>query len=155
MPCAAEDPSVGGPVVSGTRCAHCSAALRSGAPWCTQCYAPVGAAEPAPVGPATGAAAPRRTAEPRPPSTVPAGPAGPAGPSWPCDVCGHDNGLAADRCATCGTAFLAAVRSAAPALVLPLVGDVASMSVAGRAGAAVALAVALLVVTAALGLLLA
>ena len=82
-------------------------------------------------------------------------PRGSTGPSWPCDACGNPNVIHDDACAICGTAFLAAVRRAEPALVLPLVGDLVAMSFVRRAGLAVALAVALLVVTAALGSVLA
>lgn len=136
----------------GTRCVQCSALLRPGAPWCTQCYAALGA--PVPVVPRQERrpeTAPPSLARPAPPVPPPAAPAGAA---WPCDSCAHANPLDADVCAACGTPFLAAAREGEPALVLPVVGDLATLSTVRRFGAALALVAVLLLVAALLGLLL-
>ena len=78
-----------------------------------------------------------------------------AAAAWPCDSCAHLNPLDEDACVACGTPFLAAAREGEPVLVLPVVGDVATLSTARRFGVALALVVALLLLTGLLGLLLA
>lgn len=74
--------------------------------------------------------------------------------TWPCSTCEQANDLALAACRGCGTPFLAAARSAAPTVVLPVVGDLLALSPGRRLGVAVGLVVALLVVLALLALLL-
>ena len=121
-------------------CSSCGAAVRDGAPWCTLCLAPTAAApcDPAPpvadVDPLTAPLA--QLAPPPPAPLVPSAPAGPAWPAvppavagWPCSACGHPNPLELSACAVCGSAFLARLAAAdAPSLVLPLVGDMRTLS---------------------------
>jgi hypothetical protein len=125
---------------AGVRCPSCSAAVRPGAPWCTQCYAPVGAA-PAP--------APEQ--QPAPVEVAPPVSAG----TWPCTTCAQPNDLAVAACAACGTPFLAAVRGQRPSLVLPGVGDLLDLTPVRRVGLAAAVVVGFLVVSVLLALLLA
>jgi hypothetical protein len=143
---------VGETTAAGTRCPRCSAAVRPGAPWCTQCYAPVGA----PVEPA---AAPRPVPLlPDAPQPVPSAPVLvaelPTG-TWPCTACSAANDLADAACRECGTPFLAAARSAPPTLVLPVVGDLLEMSPVRRVGTALGAVLAFVLIAAVLGLLLA
>jgi hypothetical protein len=109
-----------------------------------------------PATPATATATTPATAT----ATTPATAAGttaapPAGATWPCGSCQHRNDLAASVCAGCGTGFLAAARDERPALVLPLVGDLAALPPVRRVGVAVVVLVAVLLATALLALLLA
>ncbi|MCU1692055.1 MAG: hypothetical protein JWM64_1146 [Frankiales bacterium] len=154
-----------------TRCPGCSAAVRPDAPWCTQCYADLRAPAPAllPVqtpapavlsvqapAPASSPAAPVALRAPAP-APSPAAPVSPAAPGacWPCSTCGAANGLDRDTCAACGAGFLSALRATEePLLVLPVVGDLGAMSRAQRLGLAAAVVVAVLLLTALLGLLL-
>ena len=128
--------------------------MRPGAPWCTQCYAPTD--PPAPPS-ARARVQARQVPAPAaaPPSvvTVAERTAPPAG-TWPCTACGEPNDLALAACGGCGTPFLAAVRSPAPTVVLPVVGDLLAMTPVRRVGVAVGLVVAFLLVTALLALLL-
>ena len=78
----------------------------------------------------------------------------PAG-SWPCTACSAANDLADAACRECGTAFLAAARSAPPTVVLPVVGDLLAMSPVRRVGTALGAVLAFVLVAALLGLLLA
>ena len=131
-----------------TRCPHCRAAVRPGAPWCTLCHAdlrpappapepePVLAAAPAPVAPA--AAAPSRSGE----------------PVWPCATCGAANPFTLDACAACGAGFLSSLReSEAPLLEIPGVGDLTRMSRGQRLGLAFGVVLAVIALVALLGLL--
>ena len=134
--------------------------MRPGAPWCTQCYAPVSAPVSAPVGiPVQRAAAPRPAPlpsdAPEPVATTPVLLAEPPTGSWPCTACSAANDLADAACRECGTAFLAAARSAPPTVVLPVVGDLLAMSPVRRVGTALGAVLAFVVVAALLGLLLA
>jgi hypothetical protein len=131
------------------RCPRCSAAVRPGAPWCTQCYAPAAAPEAARAAPAPVAA------QPRPAPAAVALVADVPGGSWPCTACGAPNDLAVAVCHECGTAFLAGERAARPTVVLPLVGDLLALSPVRRVALAVGAVVVFLVVTALLALLLA
>lgn len=102
-------------------CPRCAAAARPGAPWCTQCFLPLGEPEPAPVEEAaTEQAVP---AEPDPvEDTAEPGSTDPR--SWPCTSCGTRNALDDAECAACGLGFLSDLRTAdVPLLVLPGVGD--------------------------------
>ena len=82
------------------RCANCGATLYQGAEWCNLCFTPV---SPVPATAAESASPPAATAtlaEGKPPAAV----------GWPCPVCGERNAIELDVCATCGTAFAAAMR---------------------------------------------
>jgi hypothetical protein len=133
-------------------CPHCRGAVRPGAPWCTQCWTDL---RPAPA-PAVPPAAPAVPAPATPVATGgPVSPRRSATAGWPCLACGEANPVEVDVCLACGTAFLAAMRAEEqPLLVLPGVGDVLRLSRVQRLGlgAAVALGVVLLVL--AVGLLL-
>ena len=137
--------------MAGTRCPRCSAAVRPGAPWCTQCYAPAGAPAASPVDelqPATApATAPGVGVVRRAVVDEPVG-------AWPCTACGQSNDLALAACAACGTPFLAAARAVPPTLVLPGVGDLLALTPVRRVGLAVAVVVAFVVMTSLLALLL-
>ncbi len=135
-----------GATAVGTRCSRCSAAVRAGAPWCTQCYldlrVPVGVPAERPAASGSG-------------SPVPAPPDPGPGSGWPCGACGVRNALDADCCAGCGLGFLADLRlSDTPAVVLPLVGDLLRMGRGQRAAAALGLVLAAVLLTGLLGLLL-
>ncbi len=121
MPTAGAAPGADNGRVSA-RCPACGAAVRVGAPWCTLCYAPLGA----PTGPASTVPAPRAAsagqravataavaghdanshprATPQPPGQLP----GPLARGWPCRTCGTSVAWDARTCAGCGTAFLSA-----------------------------------------------
>lgn len=132
---------------AGTRCPHCRAAVRPGAPWCTLCHADL-RPPPEPPAPPPGLD----------PLTAPATALGLPGrdePSWPCGSCGAGNPLTSDACAGCGAGFLAGLREAqAPLLELPGVGDLSRMSRAQRMALALAVVLVVVALTAALGLLL-
>lgn len=51
--------------------------------------------------------------------------------TWPCVACDHLVSLDLTTCPTCGSSFLGGEHSK-PSLVLPVVGDVAELSPAGR-----------------------
>lgn len=148
---------------SGTplRCPACSASVRPGAPWCTQCYADLRppAAASSPAAPAAPSAAP--SLPPAAPATSPAAPV-PAQrllpgdePVWPCASCSTPNPITLDTCATCGAGFLAALRTTEePLLVLPVVGDLGALSRGQRLGLAAGVVVLVVLLTALLGFLL-
>jgi hypothetical protein len=78
-----------------------------------------------------------------------------AGPNWPCTACGTVNPIARDTCSACGLHFLAAVRAGdAPLLELPLVGDITRLSRGQRFALAGAVALAVIVLTLLIGLIL-
>lgn len=133
--------------MAGTRCLRCSAAVRPGAPWCSQCYAPAGVAAPAATRAAAPAATPALDVAERTGEREPVG-------TWPCTACGASNDLAVAACAACGTPFLAAARAVPPTLVLPGVGDLLAMSPVRRVGVAVGVVVAFVLVTSLLAFLL-
>jgi len=145
---------------SATRCPHCRAAARPGAPWCTLCHAdlrpPPPAPSPAPLVPATAA----RRVPAFDPLTAPAAALGlptaaaPAEATWPCGTCGAVNVLSADACSACGAGFLAGLReSEGPLLELPGVGDLTRMSRGQRMLVAFGVVLAFVALTALLGLL--
>jgi hypothetical protein len=148
---------------TATRCPHCRAAVRPGAPWCTLCHAdlrPPPAPEPAPllVIPPTasyGAPAPDPLTAPAV-APVPDATAGPAvEPTWPCATCGATNPLTAGACAACGAGFLAGLREAeGPLLELPGVGDLTRLSRGQRMALAFGVVLFVIALTALLGLLL-
>jgi hypothetical protein len=121
--------------------------VRPGAPWCTQCYAVVGAPAQSPAPeqrPATSGGL--RVAERA--RTAPTG-------TWPCSACAQPNDLAVAACEGCGTPFLAAVRDVPLTVVLPVVGDLLALSPVRRVGLAVGVVVAFVLITSLLALLLA
>jgi hypothetical protein len=146
-----------------TRCPSCRAAVRPGAPWCTLCHAdlrPAPEPQPEPARPALSVPPTASYAEPAlDPLTAPAvalglPPSVPLGASWPCATCGASNALTESSCTACGAGFLAGLKeSEAPLLVVPGVGDVTQLSRAQRLGLAAGVVVAVLVLTALLGLL--
>jgi hypothetical protein len=76
--------------------------------------------------------------------------------TWPCTACGTANPLEDDACAACGAGFLSGLRaSEEPLLVLPVVGDLGALTRSQRLGLAAAVVLAVVVLTALLGLLLA
>ena len=78
-----------------------------------------------------------------------------ADPTWPCGTCGAANVLTAGTCAACGAGFLAGLREAeGPLLELPGVGDLTRLSRGQRMGLAFAVVLAVVALTALLGLLL-
>lgn len=116
-------------------CPRCSAALRPGAPWCTQCFLDV---RPAPA-----RAAPRP--DPRPHLE---------GAQWPCTACGAVNPLSAVACDGCGAGFLDGAHASGTApLALPVVGDLGRLSSAQRLALAAGTVVLVMLLTALLGLL--
>ena len=118
-------------------CPRCAAHLRPGAPWCTQCFLDLRAA-PAPD-PVTAA--------------TPAPALEPYDAYWPCDACGTRTALQDVACAGCGRPFLGALQSEQPVVALPVVGDLTRMSGAQRIGLALAVVVAVMLLTAVLGVL--
>lgn len=139
---------------TASRCPHCRASVRPGAPWCTLCHADL-RPPPEPV-----LAAPAPVVRPLDPLTAPAPALGlPARdgnePTWPCTTCGAANPIAANACTACGAGFLAGLReSEAPLLELPGVGDLTKMSRAQRLGIAFGAVVAFIVLATLLSLLL-
>ena len=90
------------------------------------------------------------------PAAAPGLPA-PAGtdPTWPCAICGARNPLAVNACGACGAGFLAGLREAeGPLLELPGVGDLTRLSRGQRMGLAFGVVLAVVALTALLGLLL-
>ena len=122
--------------------------MRPGAPWCTQCYTPVGAdaQRVAPEQQPTASCAGRVVEPPAAPPTT---------GTWPCSACGQANDLVLTACGGCGTPFLAGARDARPTLVLPGVGDLLALTPVRRVGLAVGAVVAFVLITSLLALLLA
>ena len=145
------------PPVEETRCPHCRAAVRPGAPWCTLCHADL---RPAPEPEPVVVAAPEPVLDPLTapaaalglPSAAPAG--APATAGWPCSRCGLSNAITEPVCTACGSAFLAGLRDTeAPLLLVPGVGDLTKLSRGQRLGLAAGVVVAFVLVTLVLGLL--
>jgi hypothetical protein len=143
---------------TATRCPHCSASVRPGAPWCTLCHAdlrPAPAPAPVPVPQPVAVVAPPPPAyDPltAPPATL--GLPHRTEPTWPCSTCGATNVLAADACAACGAGFLSGLREAeGPLLELPGVGDLTRMSRGQRMLVAFGVVLAVIALVALLGLL--
>ena len=139
---------------SATRCPHCRASVRPGAPWCTLCHADLRPPPPPVQDPVR---------DPVPvldPLTAPAAALGlpaPAAtdPTWPCSTCGARNAIERDACASCGAGFLARLREAeGPLLEIPGVGDLTRMSRAQRTVLAFGVVLAFIVLTVLLSVLL-
>jgi hypothetical protein len=91
------------------RCPSCGALVSEDAEWCGQCFTSLRTApQPEPV-PAPASLAP----EPGAARSVPATAVPPASrePFWPCSVCGAENAISLDACATCGTPFAHVMRT--------------------------------------------
>jgi hypothetical protein len=77
------------------RCPNCDALVSASATWCGLCLAPLEVPAPAPA-----------------PAAAPSpGPAERRAPFWPCPVCGAENPIELDVCATCGTPFAHVMRA--------------------------------------------
>jgi hypothetical protein len=85
------------------RCPNCGALVSEDAEWCGQCFTSLRQSEPEPEPPPEPQAAPRPAA-----AAATATPKRPA--FWPCTVCGSQNPIALDVCATCGTPFATVMR---------------------------------------------
>jgi hypothetical protein len=139
---------------TATRCPHCRASVRPGAPWCTLCLADLRPAAP----PVAAEPLPAPTLPPLPhvdPLTAPASALGLPGrsePTWPCSTCGVTNAISADACTACGAGFLSGLReSEAPLLAIPGVGDLTKMSRAQRTMIALGVVFAVVALVALLG----
>jgi hypothetical protein len=100
---------------------------------------------------------PSGPAQSAPPATGQGGPPPEGGVTagWPCSACGATSPLTADVCGACGSAFLAGARTAdVPLLELPVIGDISRLQRGQRLGLAFAVVLAVVVLTALLGLLL-
>lgn len=159
-------------------CPRCGAGVRADAPWCTQCFLSLRQA-PVPVAPAVPVQAPAPVA--LVPAPVPSGvdpltaplhavvgdpllAPGAGAPAeapadatvertWPCAACGSANGFDLDACNACGQGFLASLAGGGGSLVLPVVGDLATMSKAKRMGVAFGAVLALMLLVLVVGLL--
>ncbi len=82
------------------------------AEWCGQCFTSLRGPEPEPEPEPVPAEPPRanQAAPPAPPREA---------AFWPCTVCGAENPIAADVCATCGTPFATVMRGVSRAAVDP------------------------------------
>ena len=83
------------------RCPNCGALVSEEAEWCGQCFTSLREPEPEPE---------PEPAPPAQPVTTPAASAASGPAFWPCTVCGAQNPIAYDVCATCGTAFATVMR---------------------------------------------
>lgn len=131
---------------TATRCPHCRASVRPGAPWCTLCHADL---RPAPEAPA-----PQRIDPLTAPGVDVGLPPKAGDPTWPCTTCGASNAITNDACVACGAGFLAGLReSEGPLLELPGVGDLTRMSRGQRMLVAFGVVLAVVALVALLGLL--
>ncbi|MFP5219090.1 MAG: hypothetical protein ACLGIG_05045 [Actinomycetes bacterium] len=136
------------------RCPQCRGLVRPDAPWCTQCWTDLRPAPPEPRAaepPAEPVAAP--AVEIAAPDTAASAPVKRGLGGWPCTVCQAVNAIELDACTECGSGFLAGVRDAEPALVVPGLGDLARVSRAQRLAVAGGAALLFMVLVALMGLL--
>ena len=145
---------------TATRCPHCRASVRPGAPWCTLCHADLRPAPPAPepvaltVPPTAAYTLPALDPLTAPPAALGLDEARAAEATWPCATCGATNPLTADACAACGAGFLAGLREAeGPLLELPGVGDLTRLSRGQRVAVAFGVVLAVLALVALLSLI--
>ena len=141
---------------AGTRCPHCRASVRPGAPWCTLCHADLRPPPPAPE-PVVAVPAPAPAVDPLTAPASALGLASPPGtdPTWPCTTCRVANPIAANACVACGAGFLSGLRETeGPLLELPGVGDLTRMSRGQRMLVAFGVVLAFVALTALLGLVL-
>jgi hypothetical protein len=138
------------------RCPECDGLIVEGAEWCPQCYADLRRPEPDPEPEPEPAPAPEPEVDPvaaeagRARHRV-AGTGETPPPGWPCPACGTVNGLAADRCTSCGQAFLAPLSEDRG---IPALSVLTAMSRGARIGVAIgAIAVVLLLLAAVFWLL--
>jgi hypothetical protein len=102
------------------------------AEWCGQCFTslrepePEPAPDPVPAAPQAAAAQPAATAEVGSREAA----------FWPCTVCGAENPIALDVCATCGTPFATVMRGVARSAVDPRVARSRSLLFPGAGHAA-------------------
>lgn len=82
------------------RCANCGAVVYEGAEWCSMCFTPVVAEADAPAEPPQEETPPPAASDATERQTA----------VWPCPVCESRNAIDLDRCGTCGTPFVAAMR---------------------------------------------
>ena len=129
------------------RCPQCRGLVRQDAQWCTQCWTDL---RPAPAPPP----------EPEPvvaavqPVEAPTAQRAPQPGGWPCSGCGASNPVELSSCAACGLGFLSGLKKTEPPLlVLPVVGDLAKLSRGQRLGAAGAVVLLVVLLTALVGLL--
>ncbi|MCW2681815.1 MAG: hypothetical protein JWM62_3216 [Frankiales bacterium] len=135
---------------TATRCPHCRASVRPGAPWCTLCHADLRPAPQAAVAPP----APRIDPLTAPAEALGLVKTGPRDPTWPCTTCGASNAISNDACVACGAGFLAGLRdSEGPLLEIPGVGDLTRMSRGRRMLIAFGVVLAVIALVALLGLL--
>lgn len=133
-----------------SRCPHCRAGVRPGAPWCTLCHADLRPAPPAVPEPTPAAVDPLTA----PAAALGLPPRPGSEPTWPCSTCGAANPIAANACASCGAGFLAGLRETeGPLLELPGVGDLTRMGRGQRLGLAFGVVLAFVALTALLSLL--
>jgi ribosomal protein L40E len=130
-------------VIEDRRCPNCGALVSEDAEWCGQCFAslrrPELEPEPEPE------PKPEPEPEPEPPtpgaalSDAPTATTAAASKQlafWPCSVCGAENPIALDACATCGTPFATVMRGAASKRVDPQLARTRSMLFPGAGHAA-------------------
>jgi hypothetical protein len=143
---AADGERVGPDLQAALRCPGCAAAVRPGAPWCTQCFTDLTPARQPAREPVVEPAREPVVEPAREPVVEPHVPE--PGGTWPCGSCGRGTPLADDACAGCGAPFLAPLRVGEQELLrLPVVGDLGALArrqLLGLAGGVV-LAVLLLV----------
>lgn len=108
-------------------CPECGTAVRADVHWCILCYHDL-----------------RQVPEPAQVAD--------AAPRWPCSRCEAQNGYSDATCAICGAPFLAGAGESS-GVHLPVVGDVTQMSTLNRYLLALGVALAVIVVIAAVGLL--
>jgi ribosomal protein L40E len=90
-------------VTEDRRCPNCGALVSEDAEWCGQCFVDLREREPEP----DPEPAPSARAQPRA-AVAPGAQRTPA--FWPCTVCGAENPIVLDVCATCGTPFATVMR---------------------------------------------
>lgn len=114
------------------RCPNCGALVSEDAEWCGQCFTSL--REPDPEPDPQPVSAPIPAASPQP--AVVTEPGSQEAPFWPCTVCGAQNPIALDVCATCGTPFATVMRGVARSAVDPHVARTRSMLFPGAGHAA-------------------
>jgi len=127
-------------------CPECGTEIRAGVSWCMLCYRDL----------ASGSAAESTDGAHDTPDGVAhsATPPDPEDkPRWPCGRCHADNDYSDSTCAICGAPFLSSAGESA-ALSLPLVGEVTQLSTLARYALALGVALLVVVVVAAVGVLL-
>ena len=112
------------------RCPNCGALVSEDAEWCGQCFASLREEpepESVPVEPPPAVL---------PPVATPADATSGEAPFWPCTVCGAQNPIALDVCATCGTPFATVMRGVSRSSVDPQLARTRSLLFPGAGHAA-------------------